>query len=461
MLNDALQYAEAHHAEFLSELKSFLSIPSISAISQHQADVEHAARWLAEHFTSIGLEHAQVFPTDGHPIVMADWLHAGADKPTVLIYGHYDVQPIEPIELWQSDPFKPEVRDDYLFGRGTADDKGQLFVHAKVIESYLKTSGQLPINVKIVIEGEEEIGGPNLDVFIRDHLAELKADVCLISDSHMLRPDQPAIIYALRGLTYIEIEVTGPSQDLHSGVYGGAVYNPIQALVEMLATLKNKNGHITVPGFYQSVRPLSKADRKILAKTPFNKKEFMREAGVKKLWGEKGYTPIEQTVARPTLEINGIWGGWTGEGSKTVLPAKAYAKLSCRLVADQDFIEIRDLLIKHLKKVAPKEVSVDIRWLHGGQGAIVSLDSIYMRAAVDALKQVYGRKPVYLREGGSIPVVALFQELLGIESIMMGFGLPDDNLHSPNERFYLPNFYNGIKTSIRYLDGVGRAVEQQ
>ncbi len=456
MLNEALQYAEAHRDQFLSELKEFLSIPSISAVAEHQKDLQRAAQWLADHFTSIGLDHAKVHQTAGHPIVTADWLHAGADQPTVLIYGHYDVQPIDPIELWQSDPFKPEVRGDYLFGRGTADDKGQVFIHAKVIESYLKTTGKVPVNVKIVVEGEEEIGGPNLDVFVKAHLAELKADVCLISDSHMLRPDQPCIIYGLRGLTYIEIEVTGPGQDLHSGSYGGAVYNPIQALVEMLASLKNKNGHITVPGFYDKVRPLKKDERNVLARVPFSKKQFMREASVKKLWGEKGYTPVEQTAARPTLELNGIWGGWTGEGSKTVLPSKAYAKISCRLVADQDFVEIKDLLITHLKKIAPKEVSVSAKWLHGGQGALVNLDSSYMRAAAKVLQQVFGHPPIYLREGGSIPVVAAFQELMGIDSIMMGFGLPDDNLHSPNERFFLPNFYNGIQATIRYLEEVGK-----
>jgi acetylornithine deacetylase/succinyl-diaminopimelate desuccinylase-like protein len=456
MLKDALQYAEAHQEEFLSELKSFLSIPSISAVSHHQADVQHAAEWLAAHFNAIGLHHTKVHQTDGHPIVTADWLEAGPDKPTVLIYGHYDVQPVDPLDLWKTPPFQPDVRHNYIYARGAADDKGQIFIHAKAIESFLNGAGTLPVNIKFVVEGEEEIGGPNLDVFIKEHLKELKADVCLISDSHMLTPDRPAIIYGLRGLTYLEIEVTGPGQDLHSGVYGGAVYNPIQALVEMLASLKNKNGHITVPDFYKSVRPLSKVERKVLAKTPFSKKEFMSEAGVKRLWGEKGYTPIEQTVARPTLELNGIWGGWQGEGSKTVLPSKAYAKLSCRLVADQDYIEIRDLLTKHLKKIAPKEVSISVKWLHGGQGALVNLDSTYMRKAAKVLKQVFGRAPVYLREGGSIPVVASFQTLMGIDSIMMGFGLPDDNLHSPNERFYLPNLHNGIKTSIRYLEEVGK-----
>jgi acetylornithine deacetylase/succinyl-diaminopimelate desuccinylase-like protein len=454
MINDALQYAETHRDQFLSELKEFLSIPSISALSDHKPDIQRAAQWLADHFTAIGLHHAQVHQTAGHPIVTADWLEAGSDQPTVLIYGHYDVQPIDPIELWQSDPFKPEVRGDYVFARGTADDKGQVFIHAKVIESYLKTTGRLPVNVKIIVEGEEEIGGPNVEIFIKSHLDDLQADVCLISDSHMLRPDQPAIIYGLRGLTYLEIEVIGPSLDLHSGMYGGAIYNPIQALVEMLASLKNKNGRITVPGFYKNVRPLTKVERKVLAKTPFNKKEFMHEAGVNKLWGEKGYTPVEQITARPTLELNGIWGGWMGEGSKTVLPSKAYAKLSCRLVADQDYIEIRDLLTKHLKKIAPKEVSLNVKWLHGGQGALVSLDSPYMRAAAKVLQQVFGHAPIYLREGGSIPVVASFQELLGIDSILMGFGLPDDNLHSPNERFYLPNFYNGIEATIRYLNEV-------
>ncbi|HEY4720330.1 MAG TPA: M20/M25/M40 family metallo-hydrolase, partial [Anaerolineae bacterium] len=304
MVNDAAAYAESQRDRFLAELKELLSIPSISTLPENKADSERAAQWLADHFTSIGLDNAKVNPTAGQPIVTADWLKAGPDKPTVLIYGHYDVQPVDPIDLWHSDPFNPEVREGYLYGRGTSDDKGQLFIHAKALESLMRSTGRLPVNVKLVIEGEEEMGGPHLDGFIIEHQAGLKADVAVISDSHMLRPDQPCITYGLRGMTYLQIELTGPSRDLHSGQYGGAIYNPIQALCEMLASLKDRDGHITIPGFYDKVRPIDEAERKVLAASPFSEEDFKREAGVSSLWGEKGYTTLEQTAARPTLEIN-------------------------------------------------------------------------------------------------------------------------------------------------------------
>ena len=455
MLNEALQYATSHRTTFLTELKELLSLPSISALPEHRPDMQRTAQWLADHFTAIGLRHATVNPTSGHPIVTAEWLDAGSDKPTVLIYGHYDVQPVDPIELWHSDPFKAEVRDNYLYARGSSDDKGQTFIHAKVLEAFMRTGNRLPVNVKLIIEGEEEIGGPSLDPFIETHRDQLKADVAVISDTSMLHPDQPCLVYALRGLCYLQVEVTGPARDLHSGQYGGAIYNPIQALCEMLASLKDRDGHITVPGFYDRVLSLSDAERKMLAQVPFSEEEFKRDAGVNATWGEKGYTPREQTSTRPTLEINGIWGGFTGEGSKTVLPAKACAKISCRLVANQDHFEIAELLHKHLKLIAPPQVKVETRRLHGGHGALINLDSKYMRTASQVLQQVFGHAPVYEREGGSIPVVAAFQKVLGIDTIMLGFGLPDDNLHSPNERFYLPNFYNGIETVIRYLDAIG------
>jgi acetylornithine deacetylase/succinyl-diaminopimelate desuccinylase-like protein len=456
MLDAAVQYAASHRDSFLTELKEFLAIPSISALPDHQPDIQRTAQWLVDQFTAIGLRKARVNPTSGHPVVTAEWLEAGTDKPTVLIYGHYDVQPVDPLDLWHSDPFKAEVRDNYLYGRGTSDDKGQTFIHAKVLESFFKTSGKLPVNVKLIIEGEEEIGGPSLDAFIEQHQEQLKADVAVISDTHMLRPDLPCLVYALRGLCYIQVEVTGPARDLHSGQYGGAIYNPIQALTEMLAALKDRNGHITVPGFYDKVLPISAAEHQLLARSPFSEAEFMQDAGVKGVWGESGYTTKEQVTARPTLEINGIWGGFTGEGPKTVLPAKAFAKVSCRLVANQDHLEIADLLQAHLKKIAPPQVTVEVKRLHGGHGALINLDSKYMRAAGKVLQEVFGNTPVYEREGGSIPVVATFQKVLGIDSIMLGYGLPDDGLHSPNERFYLPNFYNGIEATIRYLDEIGK-----
>jgi acetylornithine deacetylase/succinyl-diaminopimelate desuccinylase-like protein len=456
MLNDTLQYAASHHAAFLAELKEFLSLPSISTLPEHQPDMQRTARWLADHCAAIGLRNAAVNSTASHPIVTAEWLEAGPDQPTVLIYGHYDVQPVDPIELWHSDPFKAEVRDDYLYARGASDDKGQTFIHLKALESFLKSQDRLPVNVKVIIEGEEEIGGPSLDAFIETRRDQLAADLAVISDTHMLRPDQPCLIYALRGLCYIQVELTGPARDLHSGQYGGAIYNPIQALCEMLASLKDRDGHITVPGFYDKVLPLSGAERRLLAQTPFSEEEFRQDTGVAGVWGEKGYTTKEQITARPTLEINGIWGGFTGEGPKTVLPARASAKISCRLVADQDHFEIAELLQNHLKQIAPPYVKVETRRLHGGYGALINLDSQYMRAAARVLQQVFGNAPVFEREGGSIPVVATFQKVLGIDSIMLGFGLPDDNLHSPNERFYLPNFYRGIEAAIRYFAEIGK-----
>ena len=456
MLDAALQYAQSQHDPFLTELKEFLAIPSISALPEHRPDIQHAAQWLADHLTAIGLRNATVNPTSGHPVVTAEWLDAGPAKPTVLIYGHYDVQPVDPLELWLSDPFKAEVRDNYIYARGTSDDKGQAFIYPKSLESYLKTGGALPVNVKLIFEGEEEIGGPSLDAFIEQHRDQLKADVAVISDTHMLRPDLPCLVYALRGLCYVQVEVTGPARDLHSGQYGGAIYNPIQALTEMLASLKDRNGHITVPGFYDKVLPINEAEHQLLAQSPFSEAEFMEDAGVKSLWGEVGYTTKEQVSARPTLEINGIWGGFIGEGPKTVLPAKAYAKVSCRLVANQDHLEIAELLRSHLQKIAPPQVTVEVKRLHGGHGALINRDSKYMQAAARVLQGVFGNAPVYEREGGSIPVVATFQKVLGIDSILLGYGLPDDGLHSPNERFYLPNFYKGIEATIRYLNEIGK-----
>ena len=450
MLSDALQYARQHRQQHLAELKQVLTIPSISAQPGHRPDIQRAADWMAEHLSRMGLTTA-VHPTAGHPIVLAEWSGAGADRPTVLIYGHYDVQPVDQLDLWRSNPFEPTVRGDDLFARGASDDKGQVFAHMKAVESYLKTAGRLPLNVKFIIEGEEEIGGPSLDAFIDKHAAELRADVALVSDSHMLRPDLPAIQYGLRGLAYLEVEVTGPSTDLHSGVYGGAVYNPAQALAEMVASLKDRDGRITVPGFYDAVRPIDDEERRTLAAVPFSDEQFKREAGVQQTWGERGYSVIEQVTARPTLEVNGLWGGYIGEGGKTVLPSKAYAKISCRLVADQDHREIGRLVSEHLQRIAPPQVSVKTTVLHGGQGILLDRHSPAMQAAALALEKAFGAKPVFMREGGSIPVVAAFKDMLGIDTVLMGFGLSDDNLHAPNEKFHLPNFHRGIEASIHFL----------
>ncbi|HLF27604.1 MAG TPA: dipeptidase [Anaerolineae bacterium] len=451
MPNEALQYARAHRAQHLDELKQLLSIPSVSAQPEHKPDIQRAAHWLADHFQALGLTQVAVHPTAGHPIVLAEWRRAGGEYPTVLIYGHYDVQPVDPLSLWRSDPFQPEVRGDNLYGRGASDDKGQLFAHVKAVEAFLKTAGDLPVNLKFFIEGEEEIGGPNLDAFIETHTAELSADAALISDSHMLRPDLPTIAYGLRGLAYIQVEVTGPSTDLHSGAYGGAIYNPIQALCEMLASLKDRDGHITLPGFYDKVRPLTQEEREVLAEAPFNEAQFKQEAGVEQTWGETGYAVLEQISARPTLEINGIWGGYQGEGSKTVLPARACAKLSCRLVADQDYHEISDLLRGRLERIAPPQVRVTTKFLNGGHGLLIDRNAPALKAAAAALEKAFGARPVFIREGGSIPVVATLKQLLNIDTVLMGLGLTDDNLHAPNEKFYLPNFYRGIEASIHFM----------
>ena len=452
MTSPSEQYAHSHRQQHLEELKELVSIPSISAQPAHKPDIWRAARWLVDRLAALGLDHAQAHATPGHPIVTADWLHAGPDKPTLLIYGHYDVQPADPLDLWHSDPFDPQVRGDNLYGRGASDDKGQILAHIQAVESFLKSIGKLPLNIKFIIEGEEEIGGPSLDPFIEAHQTELAADCVVVSDSHMPSPDLPAIQYGLRGLSYIQVNVTGPSTDLHSGAYGGAVYNPIQALAEMIASLKDRNGRVTVPGFYDKVRPLDDVERQTLAALNYDEDRFRREAGIEQTWGEQGYTVLEQITARPTLECNGIWGGYTGDGSKTVLPSSAHAKISCRLVADQDHREISRMLREHLERIAPPQVKVKTMTLHGGHGILLDRTAPAMQAAASALEKAFGNRPVFTREGGSIPVVASFKHMLGVDTVLMGFGLSDDNLHAPNEKFHLPNFYRGIQASIHFMN---------
>ncbi len=454
MRDQALSYALAHQHDQLEELKELLSIPSISAQPQHKSDMARAAQWLADHLLAIGMQRAKVMPTAGHPVVYAEWLGAGKDKPTVLIYGHYDVQPADPLELWHSDPFKAEVRGQNLYARGASDDKGQIFMHIKAVEAYLKSAGKLPVNIKFIIEGEEEIGGPSLDPFVEQNAKLLASSVALISDTGQPAPDLPALTYALRGLCYMEIQVTGPQRDLHSGSFGGAVYNPIQALSEIIVRLKDEHGHILIPGFYDRVRPIDDDERASLAQVPFDDEVFRAEAGIPATWGEEGYTVLEQITARPTLDCNGIWGGYTGDGSKTVLPSKASAKISMRLVADQDHEEIAELFCVYVKRIAPPQVHVEVSGLHGGRPAMVERNSREIRAAAAALEVAFNRQPVFIREGGSIPVVSTFKRVLGIPTVLMGFGLSDDNLHSPNEKFYLPNFYRGIQASIHFLDGL-------
>jgi acetylornithine deacetylase/succinyl-diaminopimelate desuccinylase-like protein len=440
-----LIYAQTHHDRFLEELKAFLRIPSISTQPEHKVDIEHAARWLRDELLNVGFPTAVVMPTPGHPIVCAEWLAAGPDAPTVLIYGHYDVQPPDPVELWRTPPFEPTVVGDDLFARGASDDKGQVFVHLKAVEAFEATTGVPPVNLKCIFEGEEEIGSPSFNPFVFAHRDMLAADVALISDTHILGMDTPSIVYALRGLAYLEVQVTGPDHDLHSGVYGGAVLNPINALCRMIAQLQDADGRITIPGFYDKVRDLEPDERAELAKIPFDHTAWLEEAGVKADWGEAGYTVIERTSARPTLDV------------KTVLPSEAFAKISMRLVPDQDPKEIARLVRDYLMRIAPPAVTVEIRDLHGGDSAIVRRDSPAMRAAFRAYAETFGVEPVFMREGGSIPVVATFQKALGIETVLMGFGLPDDRLHSPNEKFHIPAFYKGIETVIRFLEGLRTA----
>ncbi|HQE92849.1 MAG TPA: dipeptidase [Anaerolineae bacterium] len=449
-----ITYAQTHHDKFLEELKAFLRIPSISTQAEHQADIERAALWLRDELWHVGFTTAEVMPTTGHPLVYAEWLAAGPTAPAVLLYGHYDVQPPDPVELWRTPPFEPTVVGDNLVARGASDDKGQVFIHLKAVEAFQATAGAPPVNVKCIFEGEEEIGSPSFDPFVYAHTDLLAADVALISDTHILGMNTPTIVYALRGLAYLEVKVTGPDHDLHSGIYGGAVLNPINALCRMIAQLQDADGRITIPGFYDRVRELDPDERAELAKLPFDHATWLKEAGVKADWGEPGYSVVERTSARPTLDVNGIWGGYIQPGAKTVLPSEASAKISMRLVPDQDPEEVARLVEDYLLSIAPSAVTVEVRNLHGGDGAIVRRDSPAMQAAFRAYAETFGVEPIFMREGGSIPVVATFQKALGIETILMGFGLPDDRLHSPNEKFHIPAFYKGIETVIRFLEGL-------
>lgn len=450
-MEQVLNYLAQNRDRYLAELKEFIAIPSVSSQSQHNADMQKCAEWISGQMNSIGMQNVQIMPTGGHPVVYSEWLGAPG-KPTVLLYGHYDVQPVDPVNLWTTPPFEMTERDGNLYARGTADDKGQVYIHLKGIEALMKHNGGLPVNLKMLIEGEEEVGSANLDKFVKAHKELLKADLVLISDSSMFAKGVPSICYSLRGLSYLEIEVTGPKSDLHSGSFGGSVHNPIQALAELIASLHDKNGKITIPGFYKDVRPLSKKERDAFKKLPFSEKQYAKDLGVKQLYGEKGFSSLERVWARPTLECNGIWGGYIGEGAKTVLPAKAFAKISCRLVPDQKSDKIAKLVEKHLKKIAPKTIDIQVRNLHGGEAAITPIESPGVQAAVAALEKGFGKKPLYQREGGSIPIVVQFKELLGIDTVLLGFGLPDENAHAPNEFINMDNFFGGIRTSVHFFN---------
>ena len=444
-----LSYIESNHERYLAELKELIAIPSVSSQTERKPEMRRTAEWLRNYMTKIGLQNAQILETEGHPVVYADWLSA-TGKPTILVYGHYDVESEDPVSEWKSPPYEATERDGNLYGRGTADDKGQIFIHLKAIEAFLINGGTLPVNIKIIFEGEEEIGSEHLPKFINEHKELLKADIIVISDTDIFAKDVPSITYGLRGLSYMEVEVTGPNTDLHSGSFGGSLHNPIQALTEMIAFLHDKNGRITVKGMYDDVRPLTKAERAAFKKLPWSDRKYAKSLGLNQLYGEKGFTTLERLWARPTLECNGIWGGYTGEGAKTVLPSKAFAKISMRIVPDQSSAKIAKLFEKHIKNNAPKTVQVKVRDLHGGEPAITPLDSPGVQAAVVALEKGFGKKPLYQRDGGSIPIVVDFKKLLGIDSVLLGFGLPDENAHAPNEFINLDNFFSGIKTTAHY-----------
>ncbi len=453
-LQQALNYARQHRERFLEEFKEFLRIPSISTDDAHLQDMQRAAEWVAAQLRRIGFERVEIYPTARHPIVYGEWLGAGTARPTALIYGHYDVQPVDPLDEWKTPPFEPTIEGENLFARGASDMKGQVMLTLKALEA-LAQSGGFPINLKVLIEGEEEIGSPSLENFLREHREMLAADFAFNPDAGMLGADKPTITYGLRGLAYFELRVYGPAHDLHSGVYGGAVHNPAQVLAELIAGMHDDQGRVTLPGFYDKVRPLSAEERAELARLPIDDAFFLEQTGAPALYGEAGYTAVERVGARPTLEINGLKAGFIGKGAKTVLPAMAMAKISMRLVPDQDPNEVHQQLIRYLEERAPKTVRWELEALHGGRPSISRRDTPWVQALSRALEAVYGCKPYFRREGGSIPVVAQMQEILNLESVITGFGLPDDNLHAPNEKQNLPNWYRGIDSVIHFFAGLG------
>ncbi|MCE3296707.1 MAG: Beta-Ala-His dipeptidase [Crocinitomicaceae bacterium] len=443
-------YIQANKEKFLNELFHLLRIPSISADPAYASDVQKAAQEISAQMKNIGMQKVAVYPTAGHPIVYGEKI-INSSLPTVLVYGHYDVQPADPLELWTSPPFEPVVvkteihPEGAIFGRGTCDDKGQMFMHLKAVEAMI-ASEELACNVKIMIEGEEEVGSANLGLFINEHKDLLKADIILVSDTGMLANDTPSITTGLRGLSYVEVEVTGPNRDLHSGIYGGCVANPINALCEMIASLHDENMHITIPGFYDKVQELSQNERDEMAKAPFSHEDYCKALDIKDVSGERGYSTPERGSIRPTLDVNGIWGGYTGEGAKTVIASKAFAKISMRLVPDQMPEEITELFQKHFESIAPAGITVKVHPHHGGEPVVTPIDSIAYQAASNAYEKTFGKKPIPVRSGGSIPIIALFEQVLGLKTIMMGFGLNSDAIHSPNEHYGLFNFYKGIET---------------
>lgn len=448
-LEQALAHAAARKDDNLAAFRDFVAIPSVSTLSAHKEDVRRAAEWLAERLRGLDLAVVEVMATAGHPIVYGQSKEVPG-APTVLIYGHYDVQPVDPLNEWESDPFGAEIRGDYIYGRGVSDMKGQILAQIKAMESVVAQEA-IPINLKYLIEGEEEIGSPSLGAFIAEHRDLLACDVVLNCDGGIHSKDVPAITYSLRGLAYFELELITARKDLHSGLFGGSVRNPLHVMAEVLAGLHDADGKVMLPGFYDKVRDLDAEERALLARLPYSDENWMEMAGVKALFGEAGYTTVERVGARPTLEVNGMWGGFIGEGAKTVLPARAHAKISARLVADQDPKDVREQLEAYFAATIPGDVTWHLHEHSTGPGAIMSRDSIYMQSAQKSLAEVFGQEPLFKREGGSIPIVGLLQEALGVDSVLLGFELPDDGIHGPNERQYLPNYFRAIEVYIRFL----------
>ena len=449
------KYIESHRDAHLNELLEFLRIPSVSTKSEHKPDIERAAKWVAEKLRGAGMDTVEIVPTKMHPLVYGESLEAPG-KPTVLFYGHYDVQPPEPLDLWTSPAFEPTVRNGNLYARGTADDKGQVHIHLKALESLRQAEGKLPINVKVMIEGEEEVGSESLWGFVTENKQRLKADALVVSDTSMLGRGVPSITYGLRGLNYYQIGVTGPAQDLHSGVFGGAVPNPITILCELFAKLHDKNFRVNIPGFYDDVATLSRAERKALNSLPWKEKEFRKTVGAPELCGEKGYSIVERVWCRPTLELNGIWGGYTGEGSKTVIPSKAYAKFSTRLVPNQDPQKIARLVEKHIRGLLPKTVKMKFEVLSTGKPWVAPFTHPIFKTAQQALEQGFGKKAVFIREGGSIPFVTQMYDTFKVPCVLMGFGLPDENAHAPDEHIALENYFGGIKSIAHFYEGLAK-----
>ena len=456
MSSPAVAYAKKNHPRFLSELKELLRIRSISTLPENKGDCRRAAEMLAAELKRIGMENARLIETVGHPLVYADWLHAKG-KPTVLCYGHYDVQPTDPEEEWLTPPFEPTERDGNLYARGSADDKGQVIAQVKALESLLAANGALPLNVRVLLEGDEEVGGEGIAEYVATKPPELKSDFALISDTELFAPGLPTLCVGLRGMIYTELEVRGPKTDLHSGMYGGAAPNPFFALVEILAKLKDENGHILIPGFYDGIIPPSPEELKAWKSLPFDEDHYRKtEVGSHELVGEAGYSVLERTWARPTLEVHGIPGGFIGAGAKTVIPAKALAKVSMRLVPGMTTAKAFAQYKSYVEKIVPAGVEVEVRLIHSGEPSLIRVDNPYIKAATKALHEVWGKETVFIRSGGSIPIVGDFDRHLGAPSVMMGFGLPDDNIHAPNEKFHLKNFELGIESVIRFLEEAGR-----